>query len=314
MAITEQQIEERANYLGGSDAAGILGLSRWKTPLQVFMAKVHPARDDSESRIGGKNEPAYWGNKLEDKVCEAFTEVTGKKVYRVNETLIHPDYPFIRANIDRRVVGEDAGFEAKTASAYKAKEWADEEMPAEYIIQCQHYLAVTGKAYWYLACLIGGQKFIWKSIPRDEELIKQIIEAEVAFWNDFVLKKQPPMVTGREQDSHLLERLYPEAIIGTEAILPEPMAETLKERAEIISTIKEREERLTLIENEVKAGMKDAETARAGQFLISWKNQSRTGIDSKALKERYPDIFEAVQKPSTFRVLRIKEEKENGKG
>ncbi|MFA5089329.1 MAG: YqaJ viral recombinase family protein, partial [Candidatus Omnitrophota bacterium] len=166
MVITEQQLAERVNYLGGSDCAKILGLSRWGTPLSTFMAKVYPNRDDSENCIGGKNEASYWGNELEEKVCEAFTKVTGKKVARVNQTLKHPEHDFIRANIDRRVVGEDAILEAKTCSAYKAQDWVDDEIPEEYILQLQHYLAVTGNEVAYIAVLIGGQKFLWKRVER----------------------------------------------------------------------------------------------------------------------------------------------------
>ncbi|HHR2781106.1 TPA: YqaJ viral recombinase family protein, partial [Listeria monocytogenes] len=80
------------------------------------------------------------------------------------------------------VVGEDAILECKTASAYLAKEWEADEVPATYLVQIQHYLAVTGKNKAYVAVLIGGNKFIWKEIERDDELINQIIAFELDFW------------------------------------------------------------------------------------------------------------------------------------
>lgn len=310
MVVTTKQLTERANYLGGSDAAGILGLSKWKTPLQVFMAKIYPNHDESENRIGGKNEPSYWGNKLEDKVAEAFTEVTGKKVNRVKETLIHPEYDFIRANLDRRVVGEDAILECKTAHFLKNKEWENEEIPTEYILQVMHYLAVTGKAVGYIAVLIGGSKFVWKQIDRDEELIKQIIDAEVNFWNNFVISKVPPMVTGSERDSELLARLYPEANPSTSIQLPENHIELIEKRAALKKLINDTETQITEIENLIKAELKDNETGSIGKYLVTWKNQSRTGVDSKKLKEEYPDIFLNCQKTSNFRVMNFREIKE----
>ena len=307
MALSETQLAERVNYLGGSDCSAILGLSRFSTPLQVFMSKLYPNNNDNENRIGGKREYIYWGNKLENKVAEAFTEVTGKKVYKVNETLVHPQYPFIRANIDRRVVGEDAILEVKTATVFKAKEWEGEEIPIEYIFQVQHYLAVTGKDKGYFACLIGGQKFIWKEIRRDEELIKEIINAEVDFWNKFILTKEPPMVTGSERDSVLLERLYPEAKPDLATILPMKFEDLISQREELQVKIAELEESVNKVDNEIKSELKDCESGTAGKYLITWKNQTRASVDTKKLKDEYPDVFSLVQRQNSFRALRFKE-------
>lgn len=87
------------------------------------------------------------------------------------------------ANIDRKIVGQNAILECKTANQYLLKEWEDEEIPASYLLQVQHYLAVTGADRGYIAVLVGGQKFIWKEVPRDEELIEMIIQLEKDFWS-----------------------------------------------------------------------------------------------------------------------------------
>jgi predicted phage-related endonuclease len=47
----------------------------------------------------------------------------------------------------------------------------------------------------------------------------------------------------------------------------------------------------TEIENKIKAELKDAELGITDNFLVTWKNQSRTSIDTKALKEKFPDIY-----------------------
>ena len=57
------------------------------------------------------------------------------------------EHPFMIADVDRLVVGEDAGLECKTASAYNADKWADGNIPLHYVMQCYHYMAVTGKGY-----------------------------------------------------------------------------------------------------------------------------------------------------------------------
>ena len=114
------------------------------------------------------------------------------------------------ANIDRRVVGENAILECKTANQYLATEWQDDEIPASYLLQVQHYLFVTGAEVGYIAVLIGGQKFIWKEVQRDEELIQMIIESEKNFWK-MVQDKTPPALDGSSAAEKYLKEKYKEA-------------------------------------------------------------------------------------------------------
>ncbi len=126
--LTPEQVSERTAYLGGSDAAAVLGLSRWSSPLTVWAIKTGQiVSEDKSDQLA-----IQVGNELEDAVCRLFTKRTGKKVARVNETIFHPKHPFLGANIDRRIVGEDSVLEAKTASGWKAKEWTGEDIPIEY--------------------------------------------------------------------------------------------------------------------------------------------------------------------------------------
>ena len=305
MALTKEQLEQRRKGIGGSDISGVMGLSRWKTPLSVWVSKVYPDPIE-EAVIGSKNEPAYWGNKLEDVVAATFTEVTGKKVYRVNETLVHPDYSFLRANIDRRVVGEDALLEVKTATLWKAKEWEGEEIPIEYILQVQHYLAVTGKQKGYIACLIGGQRFVWKEIERDEDTIKKMIEIAIDFWTNFVEKKISPAPTGEDCDNAMLKQLYPQASPQTFIDLPADYERLIENREKLKSEIEEKEKFLFMIENKIRSKLQANEAGKVGQYIVSWKNQERKNVDSKKLKELFPQVYSDCQRVNNIRVLRIK--------
>ena len=85
------------------------------------------------------------------------------------------------ADVDRLVVGEDAGLECKTANAYNADKWKDGKIPAHYMIQCYHYMAVTGKKNWYIAVVILGQEFKYAKISWDEEMIQNLITVEENF-------------------------------------------------------------------------------------------------------------------------------------
>src|SRR5690606_30783967 len=125
-----------------------------------------------------------------------FSLRTGLKVRRRNAILQHQQYEWMIANIDREVVGVREGLECKTTSAFNAGEWKNDEIPAPYIVQCQHYMAVTGYSAWWIAVLIGGNKFVYKRIERDDELIEQLIELEKDFWENHVMKNVPPEMDG----------------------------------------------------------------------------------------------------------------------
>lgn len=180
---------ERRRGIGGSDAAKVLGVSRWGGPLSVYLEKKGLYIPDDPG------EPAYWGTVLEDVVAREFEKRSGLRVQRQNKIFTHPDYPWMLANIDRRIVGQNKGLECKTASNFMGDEWEGDEIPDAYYIQIQHYMAVMGWEACWVACLIGGQRYVQKEVQRNPELINTIIEKEREFWEEHFLKDVPPPVT-----------------------------------------------------------------------------------------------------------------------
>jgi len=293
---------ERTKGLGGSDAGIVLGLNKWKTPFELWLEKtgqVEPVETDSEA--------IYWGNQMENVVAKEFERRTDKKVRRSNFMYSHPDYPYIRANVDRLVVGESAVLECKTASAYLESEWKNDEVPATYLVQVQHYLGVTGREKGYIAVLIGGNHFVWKEIERDEELISMIFDAEKNFWENHVLANVPPALDGSSAAERYLKEKYDRAEKDKEIILPGDFKDYLIEYEKIKQNEKLIKVAKTEIENKIKAELKDAEKGLVDSFIVSWKNQSRTSVDSKALKTKFPDIYNQVLKTSSFRKFDVKE-------
>jgi len=297
-------LQERTKGIGGSDAGVILGLNKYKTAFELWLEKtgqVEPQEIDSEA--------IYWGNQMEDVVAKEFEKRTDKKVRRANFMFSHPEYPFIRANVDRMVVGESAVLECKTASAYLSKEWEADEVPATYLVQVQHYLGVTGKEKGYIAVLIGGNRFIWKEIERDEELINMIFEAEKNFWTVNVEQGIAPNLDGSSAAEQYLKEKYAVAEKDKEIVLPSEYKdliyqyEQIKQDADLIKKAK------TEIENKIKAELKEAEKGIVDNFIVTWKNQTQQRVDSKALKEKFPDIYKQVLKEISMRKFAIKEVK-----
>ena len=302
MGMTLQQLENRRIGLGGSDASAVLGLNHFKTPLQVFMEKVQGLTGFDEQEDNG---PSYFGNILEPIVAEEFSKKTGLQVEIKSEQLVHPEYPFIIGNLDRFIVGENAFLECKTTSAWNDKFWEGDEVPLAYIIQCMHYMALTGFDAGYIAVLIGGNQFKWKKIERNEELIKKIIDKEVFFWKEFVEKKVPPVVDGSPASSELVKFLYPKAKDGEVIRLDEKFNDSLSRRETLKEELKKLQFEYDEIENTVKMFMGEFPAAINDVYKIDWKNVSQMRLDGKRLEEEMPDIYKKYLSPSSYRRMTI---------
>ncbi len=286
---------DRTKYLGGSDAAAALGLSRWKSPLEIWALKTGAIQpSDISDQL-----PVKLGVRLEEAVAELFEEQTGKVVNRVNRTLIHQKYDFIRANIDRKVLKEDAIVECKTTSAWKAKEWDGEDVPREYVIQALHYLAVSGAARCYVAVLIGNQDFKIKIVERDEKVMDDLIRREVHFWNEFVVKNIPPAAKSNDKDT--LSALYPSAQedktieLDSESIAALEVLEGMKEDADLL------ERQISEQENILRQKLGDAEVGLARGWKVRWSNSRTRRFDTDEFKKEHADLYEAFRKETLNR-------------
>lgn len=298
-----QWLRERQCGIGGSDVGAILGVNKYKTPFEVYLEKTEPITE-----VGEQSESAYWGDQFEEVVAKEFEKRTGKKVRRDRKHYKHSDYPFMVANIDRKVVGENAILECKTANQYLANEWQDDEVPASYLLQVQHYLFVTGAEVGYIAVLIGGQKFVWKEVQRDEELIEVIIEAEKEFWK-MVQDKTPPALDGSSAAEKYLKERYKEAEEDKAIELGFEYKDKIKTYLDMKVQLKNFETQVKELENQIKFEIGNAEYAHAPGYSLSWKNVSSAKADSKKLKSEYPEIYDKVIKESKSRRFSIKEDK-----
>lgn len=300
----EEWLQERQSGLGGSDAGTILGVNKWKSKTQLFFEKRNP-----ELRQEIDNEYIYWGNVLEDVVAKEFENRTGKRVRRDNRMLRHPEHKFMFANMDRVVVGEKALLECKTTSQYNKDLWEGDDIPAQYLCQVQHYMAVTGYEKAYIAVLLGGNTFIWKEIERDEELISILINAEKDFWENNIQAGAIPEIDGSNATSDFINHMYKE-IDNEEIALGEDVNPLLKGIEACKRDIKETKELQSKYENQLKDQLGHNIAGKTESYLVTWKPQTRKSLDSKRLKEEQADLIKDYYKESETRVLRIKEIKE----
>jgi len=295
----EEWLEERRKGIGGSDAAAVAGLSRYRTPIQVYMEKLGLIEPPEE------NEAMYWGKKLEDLVAEEFSLRTGLKVRRRNAILRHPEHPFMLANVDRLIVGKDEGLECKTTSAYRADEWKDDEIPWEYAIQCHHYMAVTGYSAWWIAVLIGGNRFMYKRIERDEEIIRNLIKIESDFWHNHVLKQIPPDPDGSPASTELVKQLYPDSN-GLEVDLPSAVERWIQQYEQAAEEEKAAAERKEEAANNIKMLLGEYEIGLYRDWRITWRKVSSSRLDTKRLKTEMPDIYTKYANQTSVRRFEIR--------
>lgn len=261
-------LDWRRKGIGGSDVAAICGLSRYRSPMEVYLDKLGeiPPIDDNPKMAAGR--------RLEPFIADWFAEDTGLKVWKQNYMFRHPEHEFMFANIDRWLPRLNAGLEIKNTSEYGRDDWSGTQAPQEYILQCNHYMAVTGADRWYIAVLIGGWDFQWRIIERDDELIKNLITVEREFWTNHVLGKVPPPYS--HQDTDRLSEMFPQS--NSESVdLPEEAYSIIQQLLDARKVKNNAIMQEETAKNQIKGMMGEAERAYwQGELAFTWKTGARS--------------------------------------
>jgi len=297
----EEWLRWRKKGIGGSDVAAILGISKWVSAIDLWLDKTNQKNKPAEA-----NEAMQWGTILEPIIRDHFAAVTGKTVMEVKAMLQHPDHPFMLADVDGVTTddnGNPAILEIKTASEYKRDEWL-EGVPTYYQTQVQHYLAVTGVSKAYVAVLIGGNTFRIYEVDADPEIQQMLIAVEKNFWN-MVTNMIRPDIDGSDAAKDLLDQIY-RGGVEEEIILPEEAVEWVDAYIEASADEDSAKAKKQEASNHLKEIMGDYDKAICLGHRISWKPVTSERLDTKALKEKEPDIYAKYAKPSTSRRFTLK--------
>ena len=296
----EEWLKYRTGGIGGSDVSIIAGINPFKSVHQLWLEKtgqVEPEQTESEF--------AHFGTLLEPIVRKEFTERTGIKVRQKHMLLQSEEYPFMYADLDG-VINEDgelAIFEAKTASQYKMDTW-EEDVPAVYILQVQHYMAVTGAKKTYIAALVGGNHFVYHVVERDEVMISKIIAMEKYFWETHVLGGVEPIPDGSEATTDYFNSKFSNSN-GQTIELPEEVLAICEEYERLSKELKVLETAKSAAANQLKSYLKEAEAGTVGDRKIVWKQIFKSSLDQKRLKEEKPDIYNGYVTQSSYRRLSV---------
>ena len=282
--------------IGGSDVSVIAGINPYKSAYQLWLEKtgqIEPAESE--------NEYTHFGTVLEPVIRREFMERTGLKVRQKHMLLQSEEHPFMLANLDGvvKVNGEMCIFEAKTASAYKLDEWQS-GIPPEYMLQVQHYMAVTNTKKAYVAALIGGNHFLYKLIERDNEIISKIIAMEKYFWEVNVLGRIAPDIDGTRATTEYFNSKY-NVSNGLAVKLPEELVSECEEYSRLSNEIDRLTSAKDAVCNRIKNVLKENETGFAGKYKISWKQVVSSKFNTTKFKADNPELYNKYLTNSQYR-------------
>lgn len=301
----ERWLRLRQQHIGSSDAAPIQNEDPFRTATDVYWSKVVELPDVDQKQF-------EVGRRLEDVICEWGAHRLGVAITR-NVFRVSPwaDKGIMAATFDALVDGKPEAFEAKFSS--QSDEWGDEgtdEIPTRVILQAQHQMHVGDLTKVYVPALIIGYtaEFRMYVVERCEPLMKEIVEANVAFWNNHVLPKVPPDPANAAPPLPYLKKLHrrPQSTIDLkENDTAVPLFDAFERARQLRKDAETKEE---LAQAAALALLKDNEGAflADGRTVTYLEQNSAPRCDTTKLRMLHPKIYDAFVKQGRHRVLRIK--------
>lgn len=307
----------RRGGVGASEAAAIVGLSPWASAWSVWAIKTGLVAEDEG------NASMRLGTLLEPVLVKLFHEGTGLYVAGEQTWCTHPDEPWMRCTVDGFVMDHPDPMDApwldqcldamyNTLAIYEAKYTSEQpwdEVPAHYQCQVQWQMAVTGLDRVMLGVLhmpFGRPQYRVYTVERDEADIALLTDKARRFWFDHVLAGIAPPADGHRATTDALAHAWQaddDAKVAADVRLVDRVAKLAQLKAER----KQVDADIELIENEIRAALGEATALVDGdRVLCTWREQTATRLDGKALKAAEPEVWEKYAVTTASRVLRLK--------
>ena len=301
--------QERAKHLGGSDLGAILGLSKYRTALDVWLEKTGKSIQ-TESTM-----PLRFGSFAESFVASEYSRETGFALLEYAPIVLHKEYSFLGGHIDRfamprNFLARDDLFtedgqcvathilECKTANPFAQSEWGEpgtDQVPMAYLVQCLWYLLITQLERADLAVLFGNSDLRIYTITRDPSVETMLLDKAVQFWECHVKTDLPPPAQNEVDCKKLFAKSIPSKVVeakpSTVKLLTTlPLAQSELEQCEA---------RISQIKQVLMSEMQDAEVLTfSGQTLATWKAPKPSyRLDVKKLEQAHPELTEQYQTP-----------------
>ena len=300
----DEWLRYRTQSIGASDAAAALGLSRYKTPYDLYREKTGEADPDD---LDG-NEAVEIGLLAEPMIATLYERRTGHRVQHVRAILQHPEHHYLTCNLDGRVFGEERLVEKKTAGftsrGFIDAEWGEDgtdQIPTHHFVQAQAQLAVTGFAVNDVAALLAGIGFRIYTVRRNDEFIALMIERLAEFWS-YVERREPPPVTTLEEVRKRFPQHVPLPIEADDAA--QSAYRILLDAKQRIKAAEADEKRA---QDAISSYLAEHDTLTInGEPALTFRTQPVRRFDTKSFQAAHPDIHATFVQESTTRVMRLK--------
>lgn len=310
--------------VGGSDVAAIFGVSPWTTPLELWLIKKGRIKPPEKSNA----DQLQMGHLLEPIAAYWYGQKSGNAVTEDTNLYQHADHPYALANFDRRFTrasdGEPGILECKSCTYHKAGDWAEDAIPLYYELQLRFYLAVADVD-------IGAFSAVWGNNPDNDlampEIVRDRAKEDMIFerleeWIWSLENDKPPTMQDVKPKLALesLARIYGSSqkdlpTVEFSGRYEKPLRKIAKLQEELATRnteIKKLEKEIEAHSVRIAEAMKEHEhgvlTTTNDKLLIDFVTRKTRRPDSKALKQKYPSVYDEVLKTSESRKVKVRVE------
>lgn len=304
------RIADRSRFIGGTDAPAVLGISPWKTPVQLYLEKRGEAPPDRPDQL--RDRIMHAGHKLEPYI-RAMTmdklRLMGHDVELVSKNRRYRDdvHRFLSCEVDFELMldGEHVNVDAKSVTGFMRHAWGDEEtdeVPVHYTAQFMHGLGITGRRRCVVGALIGFHDVAIYFVDRDDEVIDMMRTRCVDFWTDHVKAGVPPDPI-KFADIKALYPLDNDRTVEAD----DTTRELVRELFRLSAQRKQIDARLDVVKRDIGAYMRDAaQLTVGGRATLTYRTQESVQLEEASLRRERPDIAELYSRRADMRVMRQK--------
>jgi len=295
---------DRTQGLGGSDIPALLGFSKWKSPLDLYLEKTGEKENDITSKQNIRH-ILDMGKMLEPYVIQSFQEEEGTKVIRQQERIFHPKHKFLWGTIDGMC--GNLVIEVKTTASY-VEGWKN-SIPLHVLAQVAYYSYLLNSAGAKIIVMFRDSGEIRTySYQRNQASEEQMIKLAVEFW-DSVCKKTPPVPTSYAECRLLFKNVIPDKKVIATSEDTAIIAKMLYLKKEI----DEKEKAYDALKTSICNKLEDAPLLvdAQGNCLVTWKERNSSRLSTEALKTVYPVVYNECLLKSTVRNFSIKASESN---
>lgn len=288
---------DRQSYIGGSDVAGIMGISPWSTPLDIYLSKTEPLTDVLDF---DPTDDLSRGTRAEKYILEEYMDRNQVQLQTNVPLITHNKYPFMKANVDAINVDDKVIIEAKSTKSPK-KLWDKNGIPEYYKTQVAYYRMITNAHSVEIPVLFSGWEYDCYSYIKDEELENNILEAVLHFWNTYILKSTPPPPsTLKEIENHYKQTQEKTTIEANHAI-----DVVIQQYIELKAEVKKAKEQEEIYKGQLLDFAKQNKFIKGKFGVVAITESSTSRFDSNAFKKDHKQLYDQYQKISSSKTIRI---------